>query len=68
VGKSWSDPTLGDDGLCAGHTLHDLLLWFTDETEVEAKQEKNEMNDGALAVDLRCFNGNGADVWYHNRK
>ena len=45
-----------------------LFFRFADETEIEAEQEQNEMNDGPLATDLRCLDRNRPDVWQHNRK
>jgi hypothetical protein len=45
-----------------------VFFLLTEETEIQAKYEQNEVNDGALAADVGCLNRNGPRVWQHNGK
>jgi hypothetical protein len=41
---------------------------LTEETKTKAKQEQNEVNDSALAADLKRLNRNNPGVRQHNGK
>jgi hypothetical protein len=45
-----------------------VFFLLTEETEIQAKYEQNEVNDGALAADVGCLNRNGPCVRQHNGK
>jgi hypothetical protein len=52
----------------AGNPLIGVFFFLTEEAEIQAKYEQNEVNDGALAADVGCLNRNGPCVRQHNRK